>query len=58
LIVFQHDSDLGNAPSHLLFDMVKVARKPDVIVPRSFSDYSVDFDPKKVPAGVTAIQKL
>ena len=28
LIVFKHDSDLGNAPSHLLFDRVKVERKP------------------------------
>ena len=29
LIVFKHDSDLGNAPSHVLFDLVKVERKPD-----------------------------
>jgi CRISPR-associated protein Csd2 len=58
LIVFKHDSDLGNAPSHLLFDMIKVARKPEIVVPRSFADYSVDFEPEKVPAGVTAIQKL
>jgi hypothetical protein len=38
--------------------MVKVARKADVIVPRSFSDYDVKFDPDQMPAGVTAIQKL
>lgn len=58
LIVFQHESDLGNAPSHLLFDMVKVTRKPDVVVPRSFSDYDVSFDPEAAPTGVTVIQKL
>ena len=28
LIVFKHASDLGNAPSHLLFDRVTVTRKP------------------------------
>jgi CRISPR-associated protein Csd2 len=58
LIVFKHDSDLGNAPSHLLFDMIKVARKPDVVVPRSFSDYNVSFDPEAAPTGVTVIDKL
>jgi CRISPR-associated protein Csd2 len=30
LIVFEHDSDLGNAPAHVLFDRVKVKRRrPD-----------------------------
>lgn len=39
LIVFKHDSMLGNAPAHKLFDAVKVSRcdgKP----PRSFDDYA------------------
>jgi CRISPR-associated protein Csd2 len=58
LIVFKHESDLGNAPSHLLFDMVKVTRKPDVVAPRSFTDYDVNFDPDAAPTGVTIIQKL
>ena len=58
LIVFKHDSDLGNAPSHLLFDLVKVSRKPDVIVPRSFTDYDVSIDTDSAPDGVTVIPKL
>lgn len=58
LIVFKHDSDLGNAPSHLLFDLVQVDRKPDTIVPRAFTDYSVSIDADKVPNGVTVIEKL
>ena len=41
LIIFQHDSALGNAPSHKLFDLVKIAKKPDVAVPRKFVDYEV-----------------
>ena len=33
LIVFRHDSELGNAPSYKLFDAVQVQHKPDVIAP-------------------------
>jgi CRISPR-associated protein Csd2 len=58
LIVFKHDSDLGNAPSHKLFDLVKVARKPDVVAPRSFTDYDVSIDAASAPDGVTIIEKL
>ncbi len=58
LIVFKHDSDLGNAPSHQLFDLVKVTRKPDVVVPRSFTDYDVSIDADSAPDGVTVIEKL
>src|SRR5208283_3797813 len=40
LIVFKHQTALGNAPAHKLFERVQVARKTDVEVGRSFSDYS------------------
>ena len=52
LIVFRHDSELGNAPSYKLFDSIHVERKPEVTVPRSYRDYSVRIDPA-LPAGVT-----
>ena len=39
LIIFKHDSELGCAPAHKLFDSVKVERREGVEVPRSFSDY-------------------
>ena len=58
LIVFKHDSDLGNAPSHRLFDLVNVERKPEVVVPRSFADYTVSLDAANPPTGVTIIEKL
>jgi len=58
LIVFKHASDLGNAPSHLLFDRVTVARKPDVTASRSFSDYKVNIDRDNLPDGVELIEKL
>lgn len=57
LIVFKHDSDLGNAPSHLLFDRVKVERRPGIDVPRRFADYDVSIDTDKKPEGVSIIEK-
>lgn len=41
LIIFKHDSELGNAPSYKLFDAVTVQRKEGVLVPRSYNDYVV-----------------
>lgn len=53
LIVFKHDSELGNAPAYKLFDTVKVERKEDVAVPRSYHDYIVEVDESQIPDGVT-----
>lgn len=50
LYVFKHDSELGNAHAHDLFDRITVARKPEVDVPRAFKDYTVLFDGREVPA--------
>lgn len=55
LYVFKHDSELGNAPAHTLFERVKAARKVDV--PRSFADYEVIVDEASMPAGVTLFRK-
>lgn len=41
LIVFKHDSELGNAPAYKLFDTVTVAHKAEVVAPRSYRDYTV-----------------
>lgn len=53
LIVFRHDSELGNAPAHKLFDAVKVRRVNPDAAPRSYSDYAVEVDMASVPDGVT-----
>lgn len=58
LIVFKHESDLGNAPSHLLFDRVTVTKDEDANPPRQFSDYNVNIDTENLPAGVQIIQML
>ena len=52
LIVFKHDSMLGNAPANKLFDLVKVQKKCDG-APRKFADYEVTIDRDNLPAGVT-----
>lgn len=52
LIVFKHDTELGNAPSYKLFDAVRIARKEGVAVPRSYQDYVIEVD-NELPAGVT-----
>ena len=56
LIVFKHDSEFGNAPAYKLFDTVKVAHKPDVVAPRSYSDYTVEVNEAALPTGVTCIR--
>lgn len=57
LYVFRHDSSLGNAPSHILFEKIHVDKKEEVIAPRKFSDYTVTVD-TVMPEGVTLIEKL
>lgn len=53
LIIFKHDSELGNAPAHQLFDAVTVERNQGVEVPRRFDDYSVRVDAAAIPDSVT-----
>ena len=53
LIVFRHDSELGNAPAYRLFDLVKAERKPGVVAPRAYTDYQVSVDEANLPEGVT-----
>lgn len=52
LIVFKHDSLLGNAPANQLFDLVKITKSCDG-APRSFNDYKIDIDNDAIPANVT-----
>lgn len=56
LIIFKHDSELGNAPAHKLFDLVQVRKKDTVVVSRSYNDYIVEISPD-LPDGVTCTCK-
>lgn len=41
LIIFRHDSALGNAPSSKLFDLVKIEKRDPESVARKFADYEI-----------------
>ncbi len=58
LIIFKHDSELGNAPAHVLFDLVKVKKKEEIDGPaRKYEDYEVLIDEDNAPKGVELIEK-
>ena len=52
LIVFKHDSELGNAPAWKLFDSVDVKRRDGVQVAREYSDYDIRINEAAIPEGV------
>lgn len=57
LIVFKHDSPLGNVPAHKLFDLVQVKRRTGDGKPaRAFADYIIETG--SAPAGVTMEEKI
>jgi CRISPR-associated protein Csd2 len=58
LIVFRHESALGNAPAHKLFDLVRVSRADNDGPPRSYGDYKVGVQIDKVPKGVSVEEKI
>ena len=56
LYVFKHESVLGNAPAHILFDKIKIEKKEDCNTPRKFEDYIITVD-TDMPEGVEFIEK-
>ena len=53
LVIFKHDTELGNAPAYKLFDAVKIARKNGVDLARSFADYEIEIG--EIPEGVHCV---
>lgn len=58
LIVFKHESALGNAPAHKLFERVTIQRKSESPVARAFSDYRVSVDKNNLPSGIELMELL
>ena len=58
LIVFKHKDDLGNAPAHKLFELVKVEAKDPNRPARSFSDYEITVDESNLPKGVELLDLI
>lgn len=45
LYVFKHDSELGNAPAHKLFELIRIQRKNPAAPLRAISDYLIETPP-------------
>lgn len=58
LVIFEHDSPLGSAPAHQLFDLVRISRRDSGKPARAFSDYEVVLPAQEqLPRGVKVIVK-
>ena len=57
LVIFEHESKLGNAPAHKLFELVTVKRNDEFKPPRAFSEYSICVNEAAKPSGITIIEK-
>ena len=53
LYVFSHESSLGNAPAHRLFERINVQLKEGVAAPRKFGDYAVTVNDADLPTGIS-----
>lgn len=58
LYVFKHDSELGNAHAHELFDRIRIERRDGVAFARNFGDYIVNVRDENLPQGVTLIRRM
>jgi len=58
IFVFKHSSELGNAPSHKLFELVRVERRNTSQPARSFADYEIKIDRSDLSQGVELVQPL
>ncbi len=58
LVVFEHESRLGNAPAHKLFERVRISRRDLERPPRSYEDYAVTVDLAGLPNGITVHELL
>lgn len=52
LYAFEHESRIGNAPAHKLFDCITAARRNPTAPARKFDDYEVKVNEAAVPGGV------
>jgi CRISPR-associated protein Csd2 len=58
LVVFEHDSPYGKAPSHRLFEAMRIQRRDGSEVPRAFPDYEVVIDRSALPDGVRLVERV
>jgi CRISPR-associated protein Csd2 len=56
LFVFRHDSALGCAPAHRLFERIAIQKRAGVESPSSFEDYVVTVNEVDLPPGVRLLK--
>lgn len=56
LYVFKHENELGKAPAHVLFDLLKIAKKDQTAVARSFADFDISIEQASLPPGVEILR--
>ena len=57
LVVFKHESKLGNTQAHKLFELIKAERKDKSKPAREYSDYQITVNIENVPQGVELIDR-
>jgi CRISPR-associated protein Csd2 len=58
LVVFEHESMLGNAPAHRLFERVAITRNDPTSPARAFADYTVTVNTEGLPPGITVHEMI
>jgi len=58
VFIFKHNSALGNAPAHKLFELVSIEKNCGDAPVRAFTDYTVTIDKGSIPAGVELLELL
>lgn len=58
LIVFKHESELGNTQAYKLFDTVSVMRVDENKPARKYTDYNVTVDEERIPKEVQCIKMI
>lgn len=56
LFVFKHDSELGNAQAHKLFELISIKRKDESKPARAFGDYEISV--QAAPQGVKGMDLM
>ena len=58
LYIFQHSSQLGNAPAHSLFERISAQLQEPSKPPRNFSDYQLSINQDNLPTEINLIRRL
>lgn len=58
LYVFKHESALGNAPAHVLFDTIRIKKKESIDVVREFSHYDIEINETVLPPNVKLLKMI